>query len=80
MGWAFLLGKRGKGFSIYRRKIQVRIASERVDKMILKFAYAVYLFVLLKSPVPRDRPPVNLPGRVVVSSHFMSAELCRDCL
>jgi len=48
--------------------------------MILKFPYAVYLFVLLKSPVPRDRPPVNLPGRVVVSSHFMSAELCRDCL
>ena len=80
MGWAFLLGKRGKGFSIDPRKIQVRIASEGVDKMILKFPYAVYLFVLLKSPVPRDRPLVNLPGRVVVSSHFMSAELCRDCL
>src|SRR5216684_5771755 len=50
--WAFPFGEHGKSPGIHFRQFQVLIAGERIEKMVLEFSDALYLFVLLKSPVP----------------------------
>ena len=46
---------------IYRRQIQMLVFSERFEKMILEFTNALYVFVLVKRPIPTGVSRAWLP-------------------